>query len=73
LQVSSEVTVQQGDGTDLIAISREARTPGEMLIIELVDGSTHVHTPVRVADSRPIIVAGSVRHRVSLIRIAQAH
>ena len=73
LQVSSEVTVEQRDGTNLIAISNEARVPGEMLVIELVDGSRHVHTPVRVADSRPIVVAGSVRHRLSLIRINQAH
>jgi hypothetical protein len=71
--VSSEVTVEQCDGADLVAISSEPRAPGEMLVIEFADGATPVHASVRVAHSQPIIVAGSVRHRLSLIRVAHAH
>ena len=73
LLVSSDVTVEQRDDAELIAISTEAHAAGELLVIELEDGSTHADTEVRVADSYPIIVAGSVRHRLRLIRIDQAH
>jgi hypothetical protein len=69
LHVFSEVTVQQGE-SDLIAIAGEARIRGEVLAIELMNG-TLVRTPVRVADSRPIVKNGSIWHELRLMRLEQ--
>lgn len=71
LQVSSDVTVQQHNDTDFVAISSEAHAPGEVLVLELVDGPAHTRIAVRVAQSRPIVSGGSLRHRLRLIRIDQ--
>ncbi len=65
LRILSDVTVRQGDNGDLIVTSCDARSPGEVLTLELVNGPS-VRTVVRVAESRPIIVGGSLRHRLRL-------
>ena len=72
LQVSSDVTVQQHNDTDFVALASEARAPGEELVLELVDGPEHIRIPVRVVESRPIVFGESLRHRLRLIRIDQA-
>lgn len=64
-RISSDVTVQQSDEGDLIVASFEPRTPGEELTLEVVNG-TSVKTLVRVLESRPMIVSGSVRYRLRL-------
>jgi hypothetical protein len=66
LRVVTDVMVQQDAQGNLIAISDQPRTCGEVLTIELIDGAL-VGTPVRVAEVRPIIDNGSIRHWLRLI------
>ena len=69
LQVSSEVTVQRHGQHELIATADEAHMPGEVLSIELVDRSGHDRLRVRVTESCPILMDGSIRHRLRLVPI----
>jgi hypothetical protein len=66
LRILSDVTVQQGDHGDLIITSCEARRLGDVLTLELVNEPS-VRMVVRVAESQPIIVGGSVRHQLRLV------
>jgi hypothetical protein len=68
LRVSHDVTVQQDARGDLIAMSDHPRTSGEVLTIELMNG-TLVRTSVRVAETRPIVENGSIRHWLRLVRL----
>jgi hypothetical protein len=70
LRVLSDVMVQHGAGEDLIATSDEPRTCGQVLTIELISGNS-VRIPVRVAQSRPIVEDGSIRHVLMLVRLEQ--
>jgi hypothetical protein len=70
LRVLCEVTVQHADEGHLVAISDEPRTCGEVLTIELMNGS-RVRTPVRVTDCSLMVENGSIRHRVRLMPIGQ--
>ena len=72
LHVSSDVTVQHRDDKELIATADEAHLPGEVLAIELVNGATRARTFVRVTESCPILVDGSIRHRLRLTPVEDA-
>jgi len=71
MRISSDVTVKEGDNGDLIVTSCEARSPGEVLTLELVNEPSHMAL-VRVAESRPIIVEGSVQYRLRLTPLRSA-
>jgi hypothetical protein len=66
LRVLSEVTVEQDPRGDLIAISDQPRTVGDVLTIELMNGSL-LGAAVRVAETRPIVENGSIRHWLRLV------
>ena len=66
LRVSSDVTVHHDARGDLIAISDQPRTAGGILTIELMNG-TLVSASVRVAETRPILENGSIRHWLRLV------
>jgi hypothetical protein len=66
VRVVSDVTVQEDARGDLIAISDQPRTCGEMLTIELMNGAL-VRTPVCVAETRPIVENGSIWHWLRLV------
>lgn len=66
MRVLRDVVVQQASGQEWLAVSREAGVVGEVLTL---DRNVHHGTPsirVRVAESQPVIVNGSVRHRMRL-------
>jgi hypothetical protein len=67
LRVFNEVTVQHGDNGNLLAIADRPHTHGEVLAMELMDG-TRVRIPVRITGSRPILQSGSIRHQLLLVR-----
>jgi hypothetical protein len=67
LRVLSEVTVHEDEEWGLIAISDEPGTCGEVLTVELMNGSL-VRTPVRVVESHPLVHNGSIRHRLALVQ-----
>jgi hypothetical protein len=66
LRVSSDVTLHRDARGDLIAISDQPRTVGDVLTIELTNG-TLVSTSVHVAETRPILQNGSIRHWLRLV------
>ena len=72
LRVLRVVTVRHSDDGDLVAISDEPRTCGEVLTVELMNG-TRVRARVRVTESRLMVENGSIRHRVRLMPIEQGH
>ena len=61
-----DVIVHQANGHELIAISREAGTVGETLTVEVAGSENSLNAQVRVLESRPIVIDGSVRHRLRL-------
>jgi hypothetical protein len=65
LQVMRDVMVRRIEGRDYLAISSEAGRKGEVLTIYI---ASHGNQPVavRVVDSHPTIVDGSVRHQIRL-------
>lgn len=66
LRVLRDVTVKRGPENEFIAISGEPAALGESFALErIVDGAA-VATKVRVIESRPTMVNGSLRHRLRL-------
>ncbi len=66
LRVLRDVTVRRGKGAELVAIDADAALPGEIVTIHLVvDGDIRA----RVVESRPVLIHGSVRHRLRLVRL----
>lgn len=72
LHVLSEVTVQHYEKNQLIATADEAHLPGELLAIEVVGSPAASRTHVRVLESCPILVDGSIRHRLRLVPVDDA-
>jgi hypothetical protein len=52
-------------GGDLVALSREAGIVGEHLTIGII-GTEEAPCPMRVVESRPVVVDGAMRHRLLL-------
>jgi len=68
-----DTIVEPNGDDDWIAMGREAAVAGETLILDIVQrdadsGEMRYRLPVRVIDSRPIILDGSLRHRIRLHR-----
>jgi hypothetical protein len=64
-----DVIVRRQGNDEWIAISREAATTGETLLLDLPDledGDLGRRFPVCVIESRPVIVDGEMRHRLRL-------
>jgi hypothetical protein len=66
LRILREVDVQWTKDDEWIAISREAGAVGEFLALDLGVGELPLRYPVRVIESRPVIVEGSVRYQLRL-------
>jgi hypothetical protein len=68
LQVARDVLVIWTDG-ELIAISNAAVAVGDSLSIEMIVNGFLEQFTVHVEESRPILAAGVIRHRVRLTPI----
>lgn len=66
LRVLRDVIVQHIGGAELIAISREPGVIGETLALEVAEQDNPFKTIVRVLESRPVVIDGTVRHRLRL-------
>jgi hypothetical protein len=67
LQVLRDVHLQtDADGT-LVAIAQTPAMAGENLNLDLAAGDRRVSLRVQVVESRPVIVEGHVRHRITLV------
>ena len=73
LRVMRDVVVQQRAGDrDVIAISREPGVLGEAVVVEVPADETSGGLQARVVESQPVVVNGTVRHRLRLEAIGAA-
>jgi hypothetical protein len=66
IKVLRDVIVQREASGSLVAIGQLPGVIGEQLTLDLAGGGHRVTCLVQVTESRPVIVDGSVRHRVQL-------
>jgi hypothetical protein len=66
IRILRDVVIDRTDRDELLAVSNAAAVVGEMLSLDLIGGGQNVAIKVRVLDSRPVIIDGTVRHRVRL-------
>lgn len=71
LRVWRDVVGYLTDAGEYLVISSEARIKGEQLSMYLASSGTEP-IPVRVLDSQPTILDGSVRHQLRLLPLASA-
>jgi len=62
----SDVVVNRTQVHELLIISHSAGVTDEELSLDVYGGGEKLSLKVRVLDSRPVIVDGTVRHRVRL-------
>jgi hypothetical protein len=60
------LVVQRAERGEFVAISSEPGVVGETLSLDLTADDAEVSLPVRVHDTRPIVVDGALRHRLVL-------
>jgi hypothetical protein len=69
VRMFADVMVQPNGKDEWIAIGREAAVTGETLVLDIVGADRQGDRfPVRVIDSRPVMVNGRVRHLILLHR-----
>ena len=67
LRVMRDVVVQKRAGDrDVIAISREPGVLGEAVVVEVPADETTEGLKARIVESQPVVVNGTVRHRLRL-------
>lgn len=66
VRVLRDVMVQQNGDQELTVISREPGVLDECMALEIGESAEGVSMRVAVAESRPLIMDGSVRHRLRL-------
>jgi hypothetical protein len=66
IRVLRDVVVNRSDADELLAVSHLAGVVGEQLSLDLLGGGSSLELKVEVLDSRPVIVNGTVRHRLRL-------
>jgi hypothetical protein len=71
LRFLRDVVVQHAEGGEVVAISREPGTKGEVLAIELSIGQVIERLQCRVVESAPLLVDGNLRHRLRLTTVAR--
>ena len=66
MRVLRDVVIQRSDSGELEAVSQQSAIAGEEMTLDVVGGGETLGLRVRVIDSRPMILNGSVRHRIRL-------
>lgn len=72
IRVLRDVVVDRVNGEELLAVSQVPGVAGEDMSLNLVGAGTSLELRVRVLDSRPVIIDGTVRHRVRLSVVSAA-
>ena len=62
----ARIVVQRTTDNEWTAIAREAGVVGEILVSISASVSSPLRYPVRVLESRPVIIEGTVRHQLRL-------
>lgn len=66
LRVSKDMVVERMERDELVVTCREPSVRNERLSVHFQDSDPSAALPVTVADSRPIMVGGTVRYRLQL-------
>jgi hypothetical protein len=66
IRILRDVVVNRTGDDELLAVCNSAAVVGEVQSLELMGGGYRAVVKVRVLDSRPVIIEGTVRHRVRL-------
>jgi hypothetical protein len=67
VRVLRAVVIERMDHQELVAISQTPAAIGEEMTLDLFGACGSVALKVRVLDSRPAVIAGSIRHRLRVI------
>jgi hypothetical protein len=66
LRVLRDVVVHHGTTNEMVIVSHTPAGVGDLMTLDLMGGGTSVSLRVRVLESRPVLVAGALRHQVRL-------
>ena len=66
MRVLRDVVIHRANGEELQAVSNVPALAGEEMTLDLMGAGATLGLKVRVIDSRPMMVDGSVRHRIRL-------
>jgi hypothetical protein len=66
IRILRDVVINRTGDDELLAVSNAAAIVDEILTLEVMGGGQSAIVKVRVLDSRPVIIEGTVRHRVRL-------
>jgi hypothetical protein len=66
LRILRDVVVGRTSTEELMAVCHAPGVTGELMTLDLMGGGISLGFRVRVLESRPVIVAGAVRHRLRL-------
>jgi hypothetical protein len=66
MRVLREIVVQRTSADELLAVSHIPAVVGEEMTLDVMASNATMGVRVKVVDSRPVIVAGAVRHRIRL-------
>lgn len=67
IRVLRDVVIDRMDRDDVVAISQTPGIIGEEMSLDLISSSGCVALRVKVLESRPVVVAGSLRHQLRLV------
>jgi hypothetical protein len=66
IRILRDVVVNRTGDHELLAVSNAAAVVGDVQTLELIGAGQSAQLRVRVVDSRPVIIDGTVRHRIRL-------
>jgi hypothetical protein len=72
MRVLRDAIVQRREGGGWFALSREAAALGEVLLLDIGFDEGIRGVKVKVADSRPVMVNGALRHGIQLVPMTEA-
>ena len=72
VRVTRDVVIDGIDHEELVVISQAAAVIGEEMSLELFSGSGCIALKVRVLASRPVVIGGSMRHRLRVVVMAMS-
>lgn len=67
MRVLREVVVSRTDSNELQAVSHSPAIVGEEMTLDLIGAGSTLGLKVKVLESRPAMIEGSVRHRIRLL------
>ena len=67
VRVLRDVVIERMDHEELVVISQTPAVTGEEMSLQLFSPSGNIAMTVRVLDSRPVVIAGSMRHRLRVM------